>query len=389
MKIFEKAFRVIQELEQYGYEAYLVGGAVRDYLIGKAVGDLDIATSATPDQVMKVFDKVIPIGIEHGTVLVRFEKESFEITTFRTEGAYSDYRHPDSVNFVTDVAADLARRDYTVNAIAMARTGELVDPFDGRSAIDKKELVTVGKAFDRFQEDPLRMMRGVRFVSQLGYNLDHDARKVMENQRLWLARIAIERVSIEMEKLISGKDVKTAVQLLHDTGLWEAMPIFKDHPELMRELAKKIEPLDNLAEWVALCSLLSAIPVLDWVKKWKLSNAIKQDAQHLVRILQSELDAWAVYQLPVHLDEGFCRLEKIYKEKDVQDNILSIRHALPIRNSSELAISGGDLTSWFPDRKKGSWIRDLLLAVEKAVVENKIPNDKAQLKEWVIHGYNT
>ncbi|MCM3224663.1 CCA tRNA nucleotidyltransferase [Terribacillus saccharophilus] len=389
MKIFEKAFRVIQELEQYGYEAYLVGGAVRDYLIGKAVGDLDIATSATPDQVMKVFDKVIPIGIEHGTVLVRFEKESFEITTFRTEGAYSDYRHPDSVNFVTDVAADLARRDYTVNAIAMARTGELVDPFDGRSAIDKKELVTVGKAFDRFQEDPLRMMRGVRFVSQLGYNLDHDARKVMENQRLWLARIAIERVSIEMEKLISGKDVKTAVQLLHDTGLWEAMPIFKDHPELMRELAKKIEPLDNLAEWVALCSLLSAIPVLDWVKKWKLSNAIKQDAQHLVRILQRELDAWAVYQLPVHLDEGFCRLEKIYKEKDVQDNILSIRHALPIRNSSELAISGGDLTSWFPDRKKGSWIRDLLLAVEKAVVENKIPNDKAQLKEWVIHGYNT
>lgn len=389
MKIFEKAFRVIQELEQYGYEAYLVGGAVRDYLIGKAVGDLDIATSATPDQVMKVFDKVVPIGIEHGTVLVRFEKESFEITTFRTEGAYSDYRHPDSVNFVTDVAADLARRDYTVNAIAMARTGELVDPFDGRSAIEKKELITVGKAFDRFQEDPLRMMRGVRFVSQLGYKLDHDARKVMENQRLWLARIAIERVSIEMEKLISGKHVKTAVQLLHDTGLWEAMPIFKDHPELMRELAKKIEPLDNLAEWVALCSLLSAKPVLDWVKKWKLSNAIKQDAQHLVRILQSKLDAWAVYQLPVHLDEGFCRLEKIYKEKDVQDNVLSIRHTLPIRNSSELAISGGDLTSWFPDRKKGSWIRDLLFAVEKAVVENKIPNDKAQLKEWVIHGYNT
>lgn len=389
MKIFEKAFRVIQEIELNGYEAYLVGGAVRDYLIGKTVGDLDIATSATPDQVMKVFDKVIPIGIEHGTVLVRFEKESFEITTFRTEGAYSDYRHPDSVNFVTDVAADLARRDYTVNAIAMARTGELVDPFDGRSAIEKKELVTVGRAYDRFQEDPLRMMRGVRFVSQLGYKLHHDARKVMEDQRLWLSRIAVERVSIEMEKLCSGKEVKKAVQLLHDTGLWEAMPIFKDHPELMRELARKIEPLGNLAEWVALCALLSARPVLDWVKEWKLSNAIKNDAQHLVRILQSNIDAWAVYQLPVHLDASYCRLEKIYNEKDVQDNVSSVRHMLPIRNSSELAISGGDLISWFPDRKKGSWIRELLLAVEKAVVEKQIPNEKEQLKEWVIHGYNT
>ncbi|MFP7477374.1 CCA tRNA nucleotidyltransferase [Terribacillus saccharophilus] len=389
MRIFEKAFRVIQQLEQDGYDTYLVGGAVRDYLIGKDVGDLDIATSATPEQVMEVFDKVIPIGIEHGTVLVRFENESFEITTFRTEGAYSDHRHPDSVNFVTDVAADLARRDYTVNAIAMARTGELVDPFHGRDAIEKKELVTVGKAFDRFQEDPLRMMRGVRFVSQLGYKLDQDARKVMEDERLWLARIAIERVSIEMEKLCSGKDVKIAVQLLHDTGLWEALPIFKDHPDLMSELAEKIEPLHSLAEWVALCSLLSERPVLEWVKEWKLSNAIKQDAQHLVRILQSDLDAWAVYQMPVHLDDGYCRLVKIYKDKDMQDSVASIRKLLPIRNSSELSISGNDLISWFPDRKKGSWIRDLLLAAEKAVVENKIPNKKEQLKEWVIHGYDT
>lgn len=389
MKIFEKAFRVIQQLEQHGYEAYLVGGAVRDYLIGKAVGDLDIATSAKPDQVIKVFDKVIPIGIEHGTVLVRFEQESFEITTFRTEGAYSDYRHPDSVNFVTDVTADLARRDYTVNAIAMARTGELVDPFDGRSAIEKKELATVGKAFDRFQEDPLRMMRGVRFVSQLGYKLDDDARKVMEDQRLWLARIAIERVAIEMEKLCRGKHVKTAVQLLQDTGLWEAMPIFKDHPKLMGKIANKMEPLGSLAEWVALCSLLSARPVLDWVKEWKLSNAIKQDAQNLVRVLQSDLDAWAVYQLPVHLDTGYSRLVKIYKEKDIQDKLSTLRNSLPIRNNSELAISGSDLISWFPERKKGSWIRDLLLAAEKAVVENRIPNDKKQLKEWVYHGYDT
>ncbi|MFP7169387.1 CCA tRNA nucleotidyltransferase [Terribacillus sp. FSL K6-0262] len=388
MKIFEKAFRVMEQLENHGYEAYLVGGAVRDHLIGKQVGDLDIATSATPSQVMQVFDKVIPIGIEHGTVLVRFEKESFEITTFRTEGAYSDHRHPDNVNFVEDVTADLARRDYTVNAIAMNKDGELVDPFDGRSAIGNKELITVGNAFDRFQEDPLRMMRGVRFVSQLGYRLDDDARKVMEEQRLWLSRIAIERVAIEMDKLCAGKHVKTAVQLLESTNLWEAMPIFHDHPDLMGKVASRIKPLGSLAEWIALCSFLSGRSVMDWVKEWKLSNSIKQDAQNLVQMIQGDFDAWSVYQLPAHLDAGFCRLMEICKDRDVQDELSFLRRKLPIRHTSELAISGGDLISWFPDRKKGSWIRDLLHACEKAVVENRIENEKERLKEWIIREHD-
>ncbi|SDD48281.1 tRNA nucleotidyltransferase (CCA-adding enzyme) [Terribacillus halophilus] len=388
MKIFDKAFRVMQQLESRGYEAYLVGGAVRDHLIGKQVGDLDIATSATPNQVMQVFDKVIPIGIEHGTVLVRFEGESFEITTFRTEGAYSDYRHPDSVHFVTDVTADLARRDYTVNAIAMNRNGELVDPFDGRDAIERQELVTVGNAYDRFHEDPLRMMRGVRFVSQLGYKLDDDARNVIKEQRLWLTRIAIERVAIEMEKLCGGNYVKTAAHLLDETGLWEAMPIFCDQPELMSEVASRIKPLGSFAEWIALCSLLSGISVMEWVKEWKLSKSIKQDAQNLVQMIHSDIDAWSVYQLPVHLDPGYCCLMEICKERDVQDELSSIRRKLPISNGSELAISGGDLISLFPDRKKGSWIRDLLLASEKAVVENRIKNEKNKLKEWIIHGHD-
>jgi tRNA nucleotidyltransferase (CCA-adding enzyme) len=388
MKIFEKAFRVMNELELHGYEAYLVGGAVRDYLIGKSVGDLDIATSAKPEQVMKVFNKVIPVGIEHGTVLVRFEKESFEITTFRTEGTYSDYRHPDRVEFVTDIAADLARRDYTVNAIAMDRNGRIVDPFSGREAIGKQQLITVGNAYDRFEEDPLRMMRGVRFVSQLGYELDQEAREVMESRRSWLNRIAIERIAIELEKLCRGDYVKTAVRLLLQAKLWEALPVFNDHPALIEKLEQRMQPLGGLSEWIALCAIYSGISVQDWVKHWKLSNSVKQEAQALSHMLQSDLTAWTVYQLPPHLDAGYCRLAAIYMEKDVQDDVSRIRAKLPIHQSADLAVSGGDLVSWFPDRKKGSWIRELVQAAEKAVVESRIPNDKERLKEWMLHGHN-
>jgi tRNA nucleotidyltransferase (CCA-adding enzyme) len=388
MKIFEKAFRVMHELELHGYEAYLVGGAVRDYLIGKSVGDLDIATSATPEQVMEVFDKVIPVGIEHGTVLVRYEKESFEITTFRTEGTYSDYRHPDRVEFVTDITADLARRDYTVNAIAMDRNGQMVDPFSGRDAIEKQQLITVGHAYDRFQEDPLRMMRGVRFVSQLGYQLDEEAREVMESQRSWLNRIAIERVAIELEKLSRGAFVKTAIRLLSQAKLWEALPVFKEHPTLIDKLEQRVKPLGGLSEWIALCAIYSEVPVQEWVKHWKLSNNVKQEAQALLDMLQSDLTAWTVYQLPSHLDAGYDRLMTIYKGKNVQADVARIREQLPIHQPADLAVSGGDIVSWFSDRKKGSWIRELFQAVEKAVVENRIPNDKEQLKEWVLHGYD-
>ncbi|SNZ10335.1 tRNA nucleotidyltransferase (CCA-adding enzyme) [Terribacillus aidingensis] len=388
MKIFEKAFRVMHELELHGYKAYLVGGAVRDYLIGKSVGDLDIATSAKPEQVMNVFDKVIPVGIEHGTVLVRYEKESFEITTFRTEGTYSDYRHPDRVEFVTDITADLARRDYTVNAIAMDRNGQMVDPFSGREAIEKQQLITVGNAYDRFEEDPLRMMRGVRFVSQLGYQLDQEAREVMESKRSWLNRIAIERVAIELEKLCCGDYVKTAVRLLSQAKLWEALPVFKDHPTLIDKLEQRMQPLGGLSEWIALCAIYSGVSVPDWVKHWKLSNSVKQEAQALFYMLQSDLAAWTVYQLPSHLDAGYCRLMAIYQDKDVQADVARIRAKLPIHQRADLAVSGGDFVSWFPDRKKGSWIRELFQAAEKAVVENRIPNDKERLKEWVLHGYD-
>ena len=166
------------------------------------------------------------------------------------------------------------------------------------------------------------------------------------------------------------------------------MPIFCDQSELMGEMASRIKPLGSFAEWIALCSLLSDISVMEWVKEWKLSKSIKQDAQSLVQMSHCDIDAWSVYQLPVHLDQGYCRLMEICKERDVQDELISIRRKLPISNGSELAISGGDLINLFPDRKKGSWIRDLLLASEKAVVENRIENEKNKLKEWIIHGHD-
>jgi tRNA nucleotidyltransferase/poly(A) polymerase len=157
----------------HGFEAYLVGGAVRDSFLGKTASDYDIATNASPRQVMRLFPRVIPTGIAHGTVTVLFMASRFEVTTFRKESAYTDGRHPDAVLFDGTIEDDLSRRDFTMNAVAVnLKDGTVVDPFDGRADIKKKIIRTVGSPFERFTEDGLRPIRAIRFSACLGFEID-------------------------------------------------------------------------------------------------------------------------------------------------------------------------------------------------------------------------
>ena len=169
---FKKALPVIDKLNQAGYEACFVGGSVRDCILNLPIHDVDIATSAFPAEIKEVFEKTIDVGIEHGTVLVLHQDESYEITTFRTESTYQDYRRPDHVDFVRSLEEDLKRRDFTINALALNAQGQIIDLFHGLEDLQNKRLKAVGIAAERFQEDALRMMRGLRFVSQLGFDLE-------------------------------------------------------------------------------------------------------------------------------------------------------------------------------------------------------------------------
>lgn len=206
MNIPENVKNLITALEECGYRAYAVGGCVRDSLQGKAPKDWDICTSARPEQVKEVFknDKVFDTGIKHGAVtLVR--KESYEITTFRTDGEYSDCRRPESVKFIGSVEQDLARRDFTVNAMAYNPREGLIDPFGGRYDLEKKILRTVGEPEKRFSEDALRIMRGLRFSVSLGFEIEEETAAAMLSHRELLKNVSAERVCAELMKtLVSG-----------------------------------------------------------------------------------------------------------------------------------------------------------------------------------------
>ncbi|WP_053219422.1 CCA tRNA nucleotidyltransferase [Virgibacillus senegalensis] len=390
---FFNGMKILEELERRGFQAYFVGGAVRDFLIGRKIGDIDITTSAKPDQVQQIFQKVIPVGIEHGTVIVRREGESFEVTTFRVEEGYSDFRHPDQVEFVDDLEADLARRDFTMNAIAMDKQGKIIDPYQGKKAINQKMIHTVGLPSERFNEDPLRMLRALRFASQLDFDLDYDTYTALAKGGEMMKQISTERITVELEKLFAGPYVTKGIELLLKTNLVDYLPVFKDNKQLQQSLRNITMPFGQLSE--LLCMLVcwgEGVTLSDWAKAWKLSNRTKKDAEHLYEAIayskKNQLDVWLVYRLPEHLLDNFIPLYSTYVEPISRKDVNSVVESLPIRSRKELDVTGEDIIALFPDRQKGPWINQMLSELEKRVVTGKLANQNNVLKEWVKHEYH-
>lgn len=219
LKIPEKIKFVLDTLTQNGYEAYIVGGCVRDSLLGITPSDYDVTTSAKPEEIIKLFEKTVPTGIKHGTVTVITEKEPVEVTTFRTEGEYKDSRHPRNVEFVTDLREDLSRRDFTVNALAYNETVGLVDLFGGLSDLENKILRAVGDSDKRFKEDSLRILRLFRFASQLGFYPEENTLNSALKLQKGLENISKERIFSEIVKTVNGKNPKAILPLINSGGL--------------------------------------------------------------------------------------------------------------------------------------------------------------------------
>ena len=207
IRMDEGAAELLDTLHKAGYAAYVVGGCVRDSLLGLTPHDWDLCTSALPQQVMELFgaQRCIPTGLQHGTVTVKQSGALYEITTFRTEGTYTDGRHPDEVHFVPDVREDLARRDFTIGAMAWdAETGEVIDPFGGQADLENRLIRAVGEPDRRFAEDGLRILRGLRFAAVLGFEIEPGTAAALRGNAPRLKNLSPERVKAELERLLCG-----------------------------------------------------------------------------------------------------------------------------------------------------------------------------------------
>lgn len=212
------AAEIIAVLKSNSFDAYIVGGCVRDSLLGRVPKDWDICTSAKPYEIIQCFQnrRIIETGLKHGTVAVVIDDNQYEITTFRVDGKYSDNRHPDSVQYVSSVETDLARRDFTINAMAYNDDAGLIDPFGGASDIKKQTISCVRNPDDRFREDALRIMRALRFASVYGFSIDEDTARSIHQNRSLLHNIAAERITSELSKLICGEGVLNVLLAFSD-----------------------------------------------------------------------------------------------------------------------------------------------------------------------------
>lgn len=202
MDIPKKVEFIIQTLIEHGFEAYAVGGCVRDSLLGKEPEDWDITTSAKPEEVKQLFRRTIDTGIAHGTVTVMLEKQGFEVTTYRIDGEYEDGRHPKQVEFTSKLEEDLKRRDFTINAMAFNKQTGIVDLFQGQEDMKRHMIRCVGEPIERFSEDALRMLRAIRFAGQLQFSIEEKTKKAIKEKAADLEQVSAERIRVELEKLL-------------------------------------------------------------------------------------------------------------------------------------------------------------------------------------------
>lgn len=374
---------VLEQLNHHGFEAYVVGGCVRDMLLGIPPGDYDICTNATPTQILTCFEgfRTIPTGIQHGTVTVICEEHPLEITTYRLDGEYSDGRHPDGVSFTSSLEEDLARRDFTVNAMAYHPACGLVDLFDGQRDLQNQIIRCVGQPVVRLTEDALRILRGLRFASTLSFSLDDDLVKAMEFKKQTLCLVAKERIFQELTKLLSGKGAE-AVLKKHKGILESLFSVARLHEKGLCAL-----PSDSALRYAY---WLQEIPSSrKFLKELKAPNVLIDRVEQLILLLKEPLPT-TLHQTRLLVcgygrevvEEGIrvikangndtCRLEEYFSKIQKENLCCSLK---------ELAIGGNDLLqSGFPAGKELGDCLELLLHL---VMQGKLENQKADLLEYV------
>ena len=370
---FKGAIDILKIFNQNGYEAYFVGGCVRDYLLCEDFSDIDITTNALPDEVKKVFRKSIDTGIQHGTVTILVNGDSYEVTTFRTEEDYTNHRSPEKVEFVSNLREDLDRRDFTINAMALDYNGKLFDYHNGDKDLSSKIIRTVNDPNERFYEDALRMLRAFRFSSKLGFEIENNTLNAIKKNAELIKFVSIERIVNEFKKLLAGKGNLRSLELLIDSKLNLYIPFFNE--------VNIVQDLSNYSFCQSLYILSNINDILlEKLKFLKLSNKeIKLIKQF--DIINQEFKNNTPIELILYKynreDVKFvCDYFGYDEEKKIDKCILTINSFDDIDITSEEIIN-------YIEKKPGPWIKTVVSILEKDILLHKLKNNKKDILDFL------
>ncbi|WP_455485310.1 CCA tRNA nucleotidyltransferase [Gemella sp.] len=370
---FKDAINILKTFNKNGFEAYFVGGCVRDFLLDKNFSDIDITTNALPEQVKNIFRKSIDTGIQHGTVTILVNGESYEVTTFRKEDEYVNHRAPDKIEFVSDLKEDLDRRDFTINAMALDYKGKLFDFHNGEADLKNNIIKTVNDPNERFFEDALRMLRAFRFSSKLGFDINSNTLMAIKNNAKLITYVSIERIVNEFRKLLEGKGNIDSLQLMIDSTLNSYIPFIKDI-KVIKDFSKY-----TFCQSLYILSIINNIS-FDELKKLKLSNKeiklvkeydkIRNDFKNNIPL---EL---ILYKYDIEDVRFICNYFKFRDTSEID------KVKLAITSLNDIAIESEEIIA-FINKKPGPWIRELITLLEYEILVNGLVNNRNNILDFL------
>jgi len=406
------ALPIVERLREHHFEAVFVGGAVRDTYLGISIKDVDIATSALPEQVLELFERCIPTGLQHGTITVIHDDITYEVTTFRQESGYEDHRKPESVLYITELDGDLLRRDFTMNAMALYSDGALYDPYGGIRDLQSNTLRSVGDPNARFQEDALRMLRAVRFIGV--YRLTPSLRTwgAVIRYRELLKYIAMERVQVELDKMLAGAAPQRALHFVAASGL-----LFHLKESFTQETLSSLTAMDHSREARSLFSRLHELTAIDtrWAALATGLNLSVEATQQALQVLRFSNTRSKTIITIVAINKEMLMISNQITEHETHSNWLSIviRYGkaacmewiqvmrtlegkkqgftaaflgrleswidlMTISSLKQLKVTGKDLTSHL-QKDAGPWVSETLNRLLLLVAIGEVENDRTVL----------
>lgn len=370
---FKDTIDILKIFNKNGYEAYFVGGCVRDYLLGEEFSDIDITTNALPEEVKKIFRKSIDTGIQHGTVTILVKGEGYEVTTFRTEDEYTNHRSPEKIEFVSDLKEDLDRRDFTINAMALDSNGVLFDYHNGEKDLSSGAICTVNNPNERFYEDALRMLRAFRFSSKLGFEIEYDTLEAIKKNAELIKFVSIERIVNEFKKLLSGKGNLRSLELLLDSKLNTYIP-FLEEIEIIQDFSKY-----SFCQSLYILSKINNIS-FDVLKILKLSNKEIKLIKEYDKINEDFIN-----NVPLELilykynfeDVVFVAEYFSYNNRNTIENCKLI-----INSFDEVDITSQEIISTIGE-KPGPWIKSVVSELEHEILLNRLDNNRKDILDFL------
>ncbi len=364
--MLEVSLKLLKEITSHSYQAYIVGGFVRDYLLGIESNDIDIATDATPKQIKEIFtDSCLP-NEDYGSVTVIFSGVRFEITTFRREIAYVNNRKPIEIQYISDLYDDLLRRDFTINSLCMDVNGEVLDYLGGKEDLNKRVIQTVGNSYDKFFEDSLRILRAIRFATIFDFRLSEEVKKGILGTKHLLNNLSFYRKKMELDKIFTSPNYKYGIKLLIELGLDSELEIAN---------LKKVLDSDTI-------SLVGIWSLIDFSSKYPFQKNELDLIDDVRKVLPlNNLDPMALYSYGLYVNSVAGEIKK----NDIRE-ITEAYNTLPIKSRSEINISTQTILDLL-QKKPGKYLHSIYDDIEKEILYRRLNNDEKDICSYILEHY--